>query len=138
MCLDGVRATMLSSLGRHVDAVESFVAAGRFLDAIKALLTNRSLDSTKQACTYILQELWKLTPFGFRAGSTKSNTTIELLALSDRLEKSYLSPDELDVVSLFVLPANNGLIVLEQGQNVPWDICGGSFGASSTWRDVLQ
>ena len=104
MCLDGARAATLLSLGRYGEAIESFVAAGRFLDAIELLLASGSPDSTRQACTYILQELSKLMPFGFRAESAELSTVTELLALSGKLEKSHLLPTKRNEVCLFDLP----------------------------------
>ena len=104
MCLDGARTAMLLSLGRYGEAVESFVTAGRFLDAIKLLLKSKGPGSTKNACTYILQELSKLMPFGFRMENAELGTITKLLALSSKLEKSYLLPTKRNEVSLFDLP----------------------------------
>lgn len=103
MCLDGARAAKLLSLGRYSEAIKTFVAAGRFLDAIKLLLKSRSPDSTRQACSYILQELSKLMSFGFRAENAELSNITELLALSAKLEKSYLLPTKRNEVSLFDL-----------------------------------
>ena len=103
MCLDGARAAKLLSLGRYSEAIESFVAAGRFLDAIELLLKSRSPDSTRQACSYVLQELSKLMSFGFRAENAEVGTITELLALSRKLEKSHLLPTKRNEVSLFDL-----------------------------------
>ena len=104
MCLDSARTAILLSLGRHGEAIESFVAAGQFLDAIKLLLKSGSPNWTRQAFTYIRQELWKLMPFGFRARNTKSDTITELLELSGKLKKSYLRPTERNEVCLFDQP----------------------------------
>ena len=111
MCLDGARVATLLSLGRYDEAIESFVAAGRFMDAIKLLLKSRSPDSTRQACTLILQELWKLMPFGFRAENIELGALTELLALSGKLEKSHLLPTERNEVWLFDLPGTTELTV---------------------------
>ena len=108
MCLDSARAAILLSLGRHGEAIESFVAAGQFLNAIKLLLERGGLDWTRLACTYIRQELWKLMPFGFRAGNTTVDTITELLGLSGKLEKRYLRPTERHEVRLFDLPRITG------------------------------
>ena len=106
-CLDGVQAIILLSLRRYAEAVESFVAAGRWVAAIKVLLMTRSSDSTRRACNYILQEFRKLMPFGFRAENATSNPIAELLDLSDQLEKNHLSSTELAEVSLSVSSVNN-------------------------------
>ncbi len=114
MCLDGVRGTVLSSLGKYPEAIESFVAARRYLDAIKLLLMDRNPDSTRQAYTYIAQELWKLMPFGFRAGNVRSDNITKLLTLSDGLERSFLQFNERDEVSVLDLLADNEGSVLRR------------------------
>lgn len=114
MCLDGVRGTVLSSLGKYAEAIASFVVAGRYLDAIKLLLMDKNPDSTRQACTYIVQELWKLMPFGFRAGNVKSDNITKLLTLSDDLERSFLQFNErAEVSALDLLSDNEGSVLRE-------------------------
>ncbi|KAK2462120.1 hypothetical protein APHAL10511_006583 [Amanita phalloides] len=100
MCLDGARATILLSLGRSTEAVDCILADGRVLDAIKLLLKDRSLESTRRACSYILQELWKLIPFGSRVENVR-NSAAELLSLSLKLNKTYLKLKDRSEIEMF-------------------------------------
>ncbi|KAF8624782.1 hypothetical protein AX15_005672 [Amanita polypyramis BW_CC] len=100
MCLDSARAAILLSLGRSVEAVDCLAADGRFTDAIKLLLGAHDPDSTRRACSYILQGLWKAMPFGCCVGNVKK-PAMELLALSRKLRKSYLRQNECVEVDMF-------------------------------------
>ncbi|KAF8641227.1 hypothetical protein AX17_000861 [Amanita inopinata Kibby_2008] len=101
MGLDSARAILLSSLGRYAEAAECFLEDGRPLDAIDLLLKDScNMSSTKKACSYAIQGLWKEMPFGARPDGS-STLTLRYLDILNRVNKNHLSPNDQSEIEMF-------------------------------------
>lgn len=91
MDLDVAQATLLESMGRHLEAAEIHLTEGRTLEAINILLkAKNNVDTMQLAKAYILQGLWK--ELSFRVSFKEANPEIlQYIELSKSLDLSILT-----------------------------------------------
>ena len=98
--LDEARAEMLKESGKVLESARIHAEEGDMLKAVETLTTStvQSVDYVRPAIEYLLTGLWR----GLTIGASPSSAPIvsELLGLAGRLERSAMTQQEVDEVSL--------------------------------------
>lgn len=92
--LDFARATLLESLGRHLEAAKLHLSGNRPLAAIVNLLKEKeSRDAIQQATKILLDELWHRCSFAIPSKEVTANREVgEFLKLASEFPVDFLDP----------------------------------------------
>ena len=98
--LEDARVKLLIDVGRVLEAAEIYAKNGNMLKAVRILSApaTYSADHARRTIEYLLTGLRRSLTFGVHPGSNP--TASKLLGYADRLDRSVMTEQEIDEVSL--------------------------------------